>query len=175
MKFGSYKNMKLFLIIFILVFISACDGSAAENNQNVWAIPSPSPTPTITQEEKEESEKRERQSADEKQKAINDFIANNYKGWQYKGMSNDNGECEEYTNQICDLLLSKGQEEKVVGVMFKRFTTQDGTSRLIVYEARTIDLSKARIESIKENYLDNLTTDEVPEDLRDAIIESAND
>ena len=164
--------MKTVSIIFIFsILLVGCESQAA--NMNLTSTqPSPSPMPTIS---KEEAEKESKESREEVQKAINEFIAKNYKGWQFQSWSNVLGQCNEYSNEICDLLLTKGSQEKIVAVKFKRFTTETGKARLIVFEARPIDLSKAKIELIKENYLDNLQVDEVPYDLKNAIIESAND
>ena len=148
--------MKLLSIFFILVFtFTACAPTATENkNQNtISATPSPSPLPTISAEEKA---KQEKEDVDERQKAIRDFVATSHTGWKLEGVPDDFEDCEEYSNAICDLLLSKGQQKKVIAVKLKRFIGQDGISRLIVFEARPIDLSQAKIERIREITLENL-------------------
>lgn len=164
--------MKILLLIFALtLFSTACSQEAA--NTNTSANVKASPTPTPTEEERAEQQKL---AAEEKQKAIDEFVVKHYKGWKLEGLSGYLGECEEDSDDICDLLLSKGQEDKVVSVKIKHFTDQNGQSHLFVFEARLIDLSKAKIERLKEQEkdrtLENLTADEISESLKQDIIDN---
>ncbi len=166
--------MKLYLFtILILIELSACSQNTSQNTQNdtqnANLKPSPSPSATIS---KEEAERNAKESRDEKLKAIHQFIASHYKGWKYAGIANDEGYCEEYTMQACNLLLSKGAEEKVVAVLFKRFEDANGKKRLVVFEMRSIDLAQAKIEDIKEwereSVLENLEYDDCESVCQDA-------
>ncbi len=162
--------MKLLTIILFVVFISACDANPALNTQNTVVV-KPTPAATIS---KEETAKRDKADSDEREKAINDFVAKNYKGWKVEGIATEyfDGQCEE--DSPCDLHLINGSQNKVTTVILKQFHKTDGTSYWFVREARQIDLAKLKIEAIKRNYRDNLTTDDISDDLRDAILEAAN-
>jgi hypothetical protein len=156
--------MKIYLSIsLICLSLTACAQRTAQNenagkNANI-ATPSASPTPTKAEIAKQIKE-AVKEAVDERQRAINDFIAKNYKGWQYKGIDQDIYACDESSDEPCNLLLEKGKQEKVITVMFRRFSSADGTVRLVVFEARPIDLSRLKIEKIKEverqSVLDNL-------------------
>lgn len=162
-------------MLIIPALLAGCGNQTSNTtaNSNIAATsPTPLVSPTKTEEEQEKA-KKERD--DEIQISINDFIAKNYKGWQYEGISNGAGECEEYSPYVCDLLLSNGRQEKVVAVKFKRFFSNDGESRLVVYEARQIDLTKAKIEEIKQSAIDNLDIEQISDEMKDAIVENAND
>ncbi len=140
--------MKSVIVIFICIFITACSQNAEQNsNQTNVATASPSPKPTVS---KEETDKENQALLDERLKAVNDFIAKNYKGWQFAGFGDALGVCVADIDYICDLLLTKGQLEKVVPVKMKHFSVSGDDARLVVYEARQIDLSKIKIEQIKE-------------------------
>lgn len=169
--------MKIYLPILLILFISlftACDSDTANSNENTNSKPSPSPTPT-----KEEREQKEKAVEAEKEKAVDEFILKSYKGWQLKGVGGGIESCDEDSTEPCNLLLNNGKENKVVAVMVKRFTNQNGQSYLYVFEARSIDLSKAKLEKIKEQEKDetlaSLTTDDVSTDLKQEIVQAADE
>lgn len=159
--------MQKTLLVLLCLSLVGCAQSAARNgnaNQNLNVKTSPSPALTPTDTEKAATHKEADQ---EKQKAINDFIAKNYKDWQYKGIS-DNDNCDEFSSDPCDLLIQKGDAQKVVAVMFKRFTELDGKTRLVVFEARPIDLSQSKIKRIKQTIRENLDEDDCQSFIDDA-------
>lgn len=154
----------------LVIFGCSSPDQNTNSNANNSTKPSPSPQPTTTNEEKA---KQQKEADEEKQKAINEFIAKNYKGWRLDGISEGFFDCEEFSSDPCSLLISNGKQEKVISVILKRFTNLNGASRLVVYEARPIDLSQAKIERIKEvekeAVLENLTTDDLSDSLKEAI------
>lgn len=157
------------------MFFAACTGSASNTNANLANKPKeePSPKPTMTEADKEKQ--RENEKA-EREKAIKDFVAKTYPGWQLKGISNEWGECEGISTDHCNILLINGQKEKVVAVMIKKFVSPDGKEYQVVFEARPIDLSKAKIEILKQRersyVLENLTVDDCSEVIDDMRAES---
>lgn len=166
------------IILLFALLASACSTAETANTTTIAAVsptvsPSPSPKPTIS---KEESKKQAKEADDKKQQAINEFITKNHRGWQLKGISTENGECEEYSDEPCNLLLVRGEREKVVAVMMKRFAAPDGKSYLVVYEVRQIDLAQTKIEQIRESEkqitLENLEFDDVSDDLREEIYDA---
>lgn len=157
---------------FCLIFSIGCSPPTSSNDTNsnvAQNSKTPTPSPTISNEERE---KAAIESEKEKKAAINDFLQKNFPNWKFIAMSNSMGECDEYSNEPCDLLIKKGNQEKVVAVMFKQFKFEDGSEKLIVFEARPIDLSQAKIEKIKNETKDNLTIDDIPDYFRQEIVES---
>jgi hypothetical protein len=167
-------DMKLHLLIILVLTCSfaACSNQAENLNVNVNKQITPTPSPIISDAERKRSEEL---SKKEFQDSINTFLSKNYKGWQFKAISDPYGECEDssgYSERPCDLLISNGNQEKVITVKIKRFKFTDGTEKLIVYEPKAIDIVKAKI---KESILENLTPDEISDSVRDEIIEGARE
>lgn len=160
-----------FLITTIIFcsFAIACTSASTETvvkTTNQATTPSPLPVANIakTDANKPDAAAEARKEL-EQNKAIEDFIHQKYKGWTLQGIEHSFGiECKQF-NSPCDLHLSNGKQSKVVSIMIKEFQHPDGTSYWLVYEARMIDLARARIEEFKEsgeetgreNALDNLT------------------
>jgi len=138
--------MKKLLLTFVLTFflLISCKENYTGNDSN-FAKSSPTASP-----DKAEIERKNKEEEIERQKAVESFVSKNYKGWILKGTANEYSDCEESDSNPCDLLLEKGEEQKVVPVMIKRFTNANGESRLVVFEARPVDLTLAKIRRIKE-------------------------
>jgi hypothetical protein len=151
------------LTLSICLFVTGC-GSPANNtsvpvaNNPVPAAGKPSPTPKITDEARKAAEAV---VAAEKDKAFQDFVSRQHKGWTLQGFGTEVGECDE--NDLCDLHLVSGPRTKVVPVILRQFTKPDGTTYWFVFEARSIDLLKDRVDAIFQNgqdsALENLTFD----------------
>lgn len=62
--------------------------------------------------------------------AVQDFIAHNYAGWAFEGISGDYDECP------CELHLSKNGVVRVVRVRIETFTRPDGTTYWLAFEMR---------------------------------------
>ncbi len=150
---------KIISCLFILIVMSACAGNSSQSQSinksaNITApSPSPksSPTPAIAE--------------NTVQQAIDEFINKNYNGYKLQGMSYV--ECGQYSSP-CDLHLIKGQQQKVVTVIAKEFYRANGNVYWLVYEQRPIDLSQQKIDEIKDNVLENLTSDECQSFIDDA-------
>jgi hypothetical protein len=170
------KILKIFLLALLLV--PACSNNSANTNAsnkgsaNGNVKTSPSPAPTLS---KEESDKKDDQEKAERAKAINEFLAKNYPGWKLQGVSAEMGDCRDYSDEPCNLHLTKNGKDKIIGVFIKRFKTEKGEEYWTVYEARPIDLAQAKIEEIKqrekESVLENLTTDDIDDSLKQIIYE----
>jgi len=134
------------LLIIIIVFYFLFSSKTAPTGES-------SPTPQKTEKEKkeEEQQKAKQKTTDERENAIGTFLAENYKGWNLEGIKGVNGDCDEdNSNEPCDLHLKKDNQNKVVAVFVKEFTKTDGTTYWLVYEARPLDLSRLKLEKIKE-------------------------
>lgn len=143
--------MKFHILILLVLLAFGCSETNKNGNSNInanAAKSTPSPEPTIADKEKGKSSEKE---DDERLKAINNFLEKNYKGWQLKGFAeNEYGNCQFYLENVpCDLHLMKGNQDKVITVVIKRFAPPDGESYWFVYEARSIDLAQAKIQEIK--------------------------
>ena len=135
--------MKFHLTILLILFIGGCSQSP-ENVSAVNTNIKATPLPTISKEEKA------KQEANERTQAINNFLAKHHRGWQYGGISNELAECEDFLDEICNVLITRGDAERVIPVKIKRFTDTENNSRLVVFEARPIDLKKAQIDAEEE-------------------------
>jgi hypothetical protein len=126
--------------------------------------------------EDKQTKKSNEESNVEIKKAIDTFLTKNFYGFKIQGMSYL--DCEEY-NEPCDLQISKGKTEKVITVIVKEFHRANGTSYLFVNEARQVDLTNTKIEEIQESErkstLENLTTEDINDDLKQAIYEELRD
>lgn len=156
------------ILITLLLFCYCCTSSETVKNQHITenktltnsASLSPSPTPKT----KEEIEKEAKLESEAKNRAINDFIDGNYKGWKLQGVANVylSNECE--ADEPCDLHLINGSQNKVITIIVKQFHKADGTNYWLVREARQIDLAKLKINEIKEKeksaVLENLEYDD---------------
>lgn len=165
--------MKLLSLLVISIFMTACSQNAAQNsNQTNVAAASPSPKPTVS---KEEADKEAEQETAAQKTAISDFIAKNHKGWKLEGVASGgySDECGEDTP--CELDLVSGSQNKTVTVVLKRFYKSDGTSYWLVREARQIDLTKAKIEEIKQSAIENIDIVQISDEMKDAIVESRKD
>jgi hypothetical protein len=134
------------LLIIIIMFYFLFSSKTAPTGES-------SPTPQKTEKEKkeEEQQKAKQKTTDERENAISTFITQNYKGWNLEGIQGVNGDCDEDSPEIpCDLHLKKDNQNKVVTVFIKEFTKTDGTTYWFVYEARPLDLSRLKLEKIKE-------------------------
>lgn len=150
MRYSFIFPLVFSIILSLLVGCSASTNNAPPNkNLNASQVPIKSPTPS-----EEETRKRREQLLIEHKKAIDEFIANRFSGWKLEGISSDFGfYCEE--GMPCDLHITKSKESKVVSVVLKKFTRNDDSTYWFVYESRNIDLSQARISSIKDSERDN--------------------
>lgn len=152
--------MRRYLFFLLIISTFACASNSPDSNLNN-KTPSPSPTVLAEQQETEKQQALVKQEEEDKQlkaeidKAISDFSTKNYKGWQLKGLS-DEYNCQELSTDPCHLLLIKGQKEQIISVMIRRFTSSDGKTFLVAFEARPIDLAKAMIEQIKEREKDSV-------------------
>lgn len=162
--------MKSVIVIFTCIFITACGQNATQNSNqtNVVATSSPSPKPTVS---KEEENKKYEITKSEQKAAVADFIVVNQKGWKIQGISTGgySDECNEDTP--CELHLTNGAQSKFVTIILKRFYKADGTDYWLVREARQMDLSKAKIEEIKETAIQNIDIVQVSDEMKDAIVE----
>lgn len=164
------RSLLLFFIISSTSLFVACVNQPATNqNTNTANAKSPTPSPTVSDEQKKVEEEK---SKVELKKAIDEFITKNYKGWKIKAIS-DEYSCYEGSDSSCDLLLTKGEQEKVIPVTIRRFENDKGETFLVVFEARAIDLAQLKIKEIRENErkatLENLTVDDISDDLKTEI------
>jgi hypothetical protein len=163
------RSLLLSLTVFSFVLLLACEGQTTANQTSNPANKIPTPSPTVSAEERKAEEEK---AAAEIDKAIKEFITKNYKGWKFKAIS-DEYSCYEGSESPCDLLLTKNGLDKVISVMIKRFEDENGKAFLVVFEARAIDLIQLKINGIKDTErqttLENLTIDDVPDDLRTEI------
>jgi hypothetical protein len=144
--------MKVFFAVLFLSLLCACSASTSETANK----PTPTPTPT-----KEEIAQQKADTEKAKATAITTFVETQYKGWAMQGIAAEDSfllqlpvTCEE--SKICDLHLVKGEENKVVSVLLKHFFKTDGSDYWFVFEARSIDIEKAKIEQIKEREKDTV-------------------
>jgi len=105
-----------------------------------------------------------------KSKAVQEFIAREYPGWELYGVSSEFLEgCEE--NEACHLDLVKGKTHKIITVVLRRYFRPDGTNYFLLSEARATDLARWRKERIRQAVIDDLSVDDVSDSLREAIID----
>ena len=154
--------MRLVLLSICVFLFLGCSTNSSPNveGNKPKAVTSPSREPTPSQEEREKKLSTERI---ERSNAVDAYIAKNHVGWKLEGVSGELvGGCEPGTP--CDLHLTRAGQSKVVSVVLKRFQKTDGTAYWLVFDSRTIDLAKARIEAIKDEeraeVLDNLSADD---------------
>lgn len=163
------------ILILAVIFIGCSDQNQNKHTETASNSNSakPSPKPTLSDEERD----RERKEINAAQfKAIDEFIIANHKGWSLQGIAGDSysSECEE--DEPCDLNLANNTKSKVVTVILKHFYRKDGSKYWLVREARSFDLSKAKIAQIKqsaiESAIENLSIEDVSENLKDEIIQN---
>lgn len=129
------------LFICTVLFVFGC--ATNEPTASLNTVPSRSPTPDIDAQNTRRAEIEAGQ-----QRAITEFLAQNYPGWTLAGESSGFGAC--FYNELCDLHLQKGSTNKVIKVVIRRFSRPDKTTYWFVYEAHPIDLIGAKIEEIEE-------------------------
>jgi hypothetical protein len=131
------------LFALIVINMTACSDSNPASNANA-----------------DERKAKEEQDKQARNKSIADFVATNYKGFEIKGTAGggENEACGD--GELCELHLVKGDENKVITVVVKKFQQNDGTSYWFVYEPTKLDLSQLRINALKEKYEEQGRQDE---------------
>lgn len=191
--------MKWFLLLLILSCAISCGPSSAQNNNKISAEPSPTATtsqantstgPFPNEEEEdllndEESRRSEseRLRAEVREKAI-EYAQQNFSGWKVKGI---------ITRQTFDkhyqvtLDLEKGSQSKTVQLILRRFFSENGEPywkaepfvaqnlprqyQELAY-LRFVEGQQYSYDVCRERVLDNLDADDVPDSVRESIIES---
>lgn len=141
--------MRVLICTLILISLSACAAPTARLNTNS-AVVNTKPSPELTLSEKERRDRDEKLVA-ERDRAIADFLAKTFPGWSLKGISEDELDCDELSDDPCDLLLTNGKKDKVIAVLFRRFILPGGQKVLVAFEARVTDLSLVEINKLKSN------------------------
>lgn len=186
--------MKRLLPLFLLSFLIAC-GSHPQNSDQSASSPSPSVSannkgvadvPFSKEDEYELAEDSELTRQEARQKALT-YAQQNFPGWKVKGIISRRTFDKHY--QVT-LDLEKGDEAKTVQLLLRRFFPEKGEPYWKVEPFVAQNLSRQYqelaylwfVEGVQYNsdgcrelILDNLEVDDVPESIRDSIIESYQD
>lgn len=183
--------MKLLLSLFLLSFSISCGSDSAQNNnQSGPASPSVSANnnsaadvPFSKEDEYELSEDSEVTRQEARQKAI-EYAQQNFPDWNVKGIISRRTFDKQY--QVT-LDLEKGDQAKTVQLLLRRFFPEKGEPYWKVepfvaqnlsrqYQElaylRFVEGQQYNSDGCRELVLDNLEVDDVPESIRDSIIES---
>jgi hypothetical protein len=181
--------MKLFLSLLLLSFSVSCASNPAQNNSQSAAKPSPSVAANqnnaadlpFSKEDEDEHSEDVRQEA--RQKAI-EYAQQKFPGWHVKGIITRRTFDRHY--QIT-FDLEKGNQTKTVQLLLRRFFPEKGEPYWKVepfvaqnlsrqYQElaylRFVEGQQYNYDSCRDLVLDNLEVDDVPDSVRDAIIES---
>jgi hypothetical protein len=124
-------------------------GKAAEPSPvaSVPTSPTPSPEPNPSPNASETP-----QRDNTRDEAIKIFLAKNYKGWKYQGISatGSDGDCLWDDESPCILYLSNERQDKAVCVFLREFRRENGHSYYVAYEATWFELAKMKAERFKE-------------------------
>lgn len=193
------RVVKWFLLLLVLSCSVSCSSSSTQNNNKTLAEPSPTapasqasvskgPFPNEEEEdplddEDSRREESERLRAEAREKAI-EYAQQTFPGWKVKGI---------ITRQTFDkhyqvtLDLEKGSQTKTVELILRRFFSEQGepywkaepfvaqtASRLYQELAylRFVEGQEYSYNVCRELVLDNLEVDDVPDSVRESIIES---
>lgn len=194
--------MKWILLLLFLPCMISCDPGSAQNNSKTSAEPSPAATPTqanipkgpfTNEEEDDPSEdedsrrsESERLRAEAREKAV-EYARQQFPGWKVKGV---------ITRQTFDkhyqvtLDLEKAGQSKTVQLILRRFFSEEGepywkaepfVARNLSREhqelayLRFVEGQRYSYDVCRERVLDNLEADDVPDSVRESIIESQAD
>jgi hypothetical protein len=184
--------MKRFLYLLLLSFSVSCASNSAQNNNQSAAKPSPSvaanqnnasDVPFLKEDEDELAEDSDGTRQEARQKAI-EYAQQNFPGWHVKGIISRRTFDKHY--QIT-LDLEKGSQTKTVQLLLRRFFPEKDEPYWKVEPFVSQNLSRQYqelaylrfVEGQEYNYdgcrdlvLDNLEVDDVPDSVREAIIES---
>ena len=191
--------MKWFLLLLFLFFSASCGSSSTQNNNKSSAEPSPTAPASqaniskghFPNEEEEdplddEETRRyesERLRAEAREKAI-EYAQQNFPVWKVKGVISRQTFDKHY--QVT-LDLEKGNQSKTVQLILRRFFSEKGepywkaepfvaqnASRLYQELAylRFVEGQQYSYAVCREIVLDNLEADDVPDSVRESIIES---
>ena len=184
--------MKLFLLLFALACSVACGTEAARNGNQSNTKPSPSPTaqaspsvsnaPFSKEDEFFDDETETRQQA--RQRAI-EYARQNFPDWRVKGVISRRTFDEHY--QVT-LDLEKGKQTKTVQLLLRLFFPENGepywkVEPLVAQSVsprkyqelaylRYVKRQEYDSEGCREIVLEDLDADDVPESVRDSIVES---
>lgn len=183
--------MKLFLLLLALVCLVACGTEAVRNTNQANTNTSPSPTaqpspsvsnaPFAKEDEFFDDETETRQQA--RQKAV-EYVRQNFPGWNIKGVISRRTFDENY--QVT-LDLEKGKQTKTVQLLLRLFFPENGepywkAEPFVAQNAsrkyqelaylRFIKGQEYDSDSCREIVLEDLTEDDVPESVRDSIVQS---
>lgn len=184
--------MKLFLLSLALVCSVACGTEATRNGNQANSKPSPSPTaqtspsvsnaPFSKEDEFFDDQTETRQQA--RQKAL-EYIQQNFSGWRVKGVISRRTFDEHY--QVT-LDLEKGKQTKTVQLLLRLFFPENGEPywKVEPFVAQSVsprkyqELAYLRFvkgqeydsDSCREIVLEDLDEDDVPESVRDSIVQS---
>lgn len=171
--------MKTLIFIFILAFVGCqptqnADQSNITANANNTNSANSANAAIAAKLKKEKEQEQDRIADNEKQirTALHSFVENKFKGWEIKGVSQDDL-CNDSSNDPCALHLVNGKQEKVVNVIIEKFLDGEQIEYFVVYEATQNDILKSKIEGIKQSTLENLTMDDIDDDLKADIVEES--
>jgi len=185
--------MKLFLLLLVLVCSVACGSEAARNanqaNTNTKTSPSPtaqtspsvSNAPFSKEDDFFDDQTETRQQA--RQKAV-EYVRQNFPGWTVKGVISRRTFDEHY--QVT-LDLEKNKQTKTVQLLLRLFFPENGEPYWKVEPFVSQNVSRKYQElaylrfvkgqeydsdSCREIVLEDLSEDDVPESVRDSIVQS---
>lgn len=172
------SSIFLIIIIALSLFFTACAGNNANTNASANVSNTNKTANTNTSKSKEEVERDAEKEKAQIDEAISKFLKTNYPNWKLEGTAGDLATCSMGLNDICNLHLSNNGQNKIVPVLIKKFTNQKQEEYFLVYEARPVDLGKAKLDRIREtereDVLENLTSDDLSDELKQAIYEEEN-
>ncbi|HQU86462.1 MAG TPA: hypothetical protein PKY59_25250, partial [Pyrinomonadaceae bacterium] len=175
------QKSRIFLIIILAasLLFTACDGNNANTNTNANASNTDKAANTNTSKSKEEIERDAEKEKAQIDEAVSKFLKTSYSNWKLEGTAGDLSTCSMGLGEICELHISKNGQNKVVPVLIKKFTNQKQEEYYLVYEARPVDLGKAKLDRIRETEreetLGNLTSDDISDDLKQTIYEEESE
>jgi hypothetical protein len=140
-------------IIIAACFATACGTgpvtTSANTNTVVKAPGKPTNANTVDEAKKTQEDEKTAEDNKARNKAVDDFVLQHYKGWTIQGFEYTFGiDCKMYAGP-CDLHLTNGKQTKVIAIVIKEFAHPDGSVYWLAFEARSVDLSQNRINEIK--------------------------